>query len=136
MSTDKADHSLPSNAKIKNVFSFTTTVSTFPWHTVSIYRNYLFIVLWLKARTAEPEKQSLLVNGSETDNRMTSVARQQILNKQEWTAAAKELLGKHIPAAMDTRMVLSSRAVSRSYKEDNWSNKVSSVRKSVNKRVS
>jgi hypothetical protein len=43
----------------------------------------------------EPEKQPLLANGSETtfvlgngretDNGTTSVARQQIINKQEWT---------------------------------------------------
>jgi hypothetical protein len=66
---------------------------------------YLF-----KARTVEPEKQPLLANSSETtflgSGRKTnsgtmSVARQQILNKQEKTAAARERLGKHVCAAMD-----------------------------------
>jgi hypothetical protein len=61
----------------------------------------------LKSRTVEPEKQQLLVNssettsflgnGSETDNRTMSVARQQILNKQKQTAAAMERLDKHVP---------------------------------------
>jgi hypothetical protein len=62
----------------------------------------------LKARTVEPEKQSLLANGSETifvsrqlqwNNGTTSVAKRQILNEQESMAATKERLGKQIPAA-------------------------------------
>jgi hypothetical protein len=32
---------------------------------------------------------------------MTSVATQQILNKKEQTTAAREQLGKHVPAATD-----------------------------------
>jgi hypothetical protein len=52
----------------------------------------------LKANDVEPEKQPLLANGSET----TFVARQQIPNKQEQTAASWELLDKHVPAATDT----------------------------------
>jgi predicted house-cleaning NTP pyrophosphatase (Maf/HAM1 superfamily) len=48
----------------------------------------------LKARTVEPEKQSLLVNGSET----TFVSKQQILNKNKYTAAAREQFYKHVPA--------------------------------------
>jgi hypothetical protein len=44
--------------------------------------NYIVPYL-LKTRTVEPEKQPLLANGLETDNGTTSVARQQILNKQE-----------------------------------------------------
>jgi hypothetical protein len=38
----------------------------------------------------------------ETDNRMTSIARQQILNKHEQTAAARERLGEHVPVAKGT----------------------------------
>jgi hypothetical protein len=53
----------------------------------------------LKARTVEPEKESLLGNGSEhsflgNGRETTPVARQQILNKQEWTVATREQLGK------------------------------------------
>jgi hypothetical protein len=44
------------------------------------------------------KRHLFLGNGSETDNGTTSVARQQILNKQEETAAAREWLGKDIPA--------------------------------------
>jgi hypothetical protein len=56
-------------------FSFSCT-ATFGIHIVA----YL-----LKARTVEPEKQPLLANGTETShktNNRTSIARQQILNKQ------------------------------------------------------
>jgi hypothetical protein len=35
---------------------------------------------------------------------MTSVARQQILNKHEYMAGARERFSKHVPAATDTRM--------------------------------
>jgi hypothetical protein len=68
----------------------------------------------LKVSNVEPEKQPLLANGSEqhsflgngreTDNGTTSVAREQILNKQEQTAASTERIGKRVPAATDTRM--------------------------------
>jgi hypothetical protein len=54
---------------------------------------------------------------------MPFVARQQILNKQEWTAATKERLAKHVPAeTISTRewTMLPARSVPRSYKEDNW----------------
>jgi hypothetical protein len=53
-------------------------------------------------------------------------------------AAVRERLGIHVPAATDmyTRMVLSARAVPRSYQEDNWDSHVSSVRESVKKRFS
>jgi hypothetical protein len=37
-----------------------------------------------------------------TSNGTTSVAMWQILNKQEYTYAARERLGKHVPAATDT----------------------------------
>jgi hypothetical protein len=43
-------------------------------------------------------KHLFLGNGYKIDNGMTSVARQQILNKQEQTAAAREHLGKQVPA--------------------------------------
>jgi hypothetical protein len=96
----------------------------------------------LKARTVEPEKRPLLMNGSEkysflrngrkAANGTTPVARYHILDKQEYTAAARERLGKHFPPAteMHRKMngVVFGRAVSRSYKEDNWGNQVSSVR--------
>jgi hypothetical protein len=46
-------------------------------------------------------KQHLFLrNANETDSKMTSVARQLILNKQQQTATAREQLGKHIPAEM------------------------------------
>jgi hypothetical protein len=61
---------------------------------------------------------------------MTSVARQQIINKKEQTTAARERLGKHVPAARNTRMNCVV-FVPSSYKEDNWGNQVSSVRESV-----
>jgi hypothetical protein len=102
----------------------------------------------LKARTVEPEKQPLLANGSETtfvsrqrplNNETTSAARQKILNKQEQKVAARERLGKHIPAekvSIREWTVLSARAVPSRYKEDNWSNQVSSLREPVKKRCS
>jgi hypothetical protein len=72
------------------------------------------VAYFLKARTAEPEKKPLQANGSEkhsflgngreTDNGTRPVARQQILDKQQQTAAAREQLGKQVPAATDTRM--------------------------------
>jgi hypothetical protein len=70
-----------------------------------------------KARTVESEKQPLLANDSETtfisrqrprNKGTTSVAGQQILNKQEQTAAARERLGKHVPAATDTHTRMNS----------------------------
>jgi hypothetical protein len=45
----------------------------------------------------------LLSSGFETDIETTFVARQQIFNKQEQIAVAGELLGEHVPAAMDTQ---------------------------------
>jgi hypothetical protein len=76
---------------------------------IYLYRLYNYIVAYLlEARTMEPEEQPLLANGKETAsflgngceayNGTTSVPRQQILNKQEQTAAAKEGIGKHVPA--------------------------------------
>jgi hypothetical protein len=47
------------------------------------------------------ENHSFLGNVRQTDNRTTSVTRQQIFNKQILTAAAPERLGKHVPAATD-----------------------------------
>jgi hypothetical protein len=37
-----------------------------------------------------------------TDNETTFVAKQRIINKHEYTAAASEQLSKHVPAATDT----------------------------------
>jgi hypothetical protein len=72
----------------------------------------------LKARTVEPEKQPLLANGSETE------------------FVSRQRLGKHVPAATGTHesmevlleMVFSIRSVQRGYKEDNWGNRINSVR--------
>jgi hypothetical protein len=67
----------------------------------------------LKARTVEPEKQSLLANGCET------------------TFVYRQRLGKHVSAATVTRAtiqillletVFSTRSVRRVYKEDSWQN--------------
>jgi hypothetical protein len=50
-------------------------------------------------------QHSFLRNGRETDSRMMSVVRYQILDKQEYTAAARERLGKHFPAARALPMI-------------------------------
>jgi hypothetical protein len=52
------------------------------------------------------EKHSFKGKGRQTDNGTTSVTRQQILNKQKLTAAARERLGKHVPAATDTHATI------------------------------
>jgi hypothetical protein len=44
------------------------------------------------------KQHSFLHNGRETDNGMTSIARQQILNMQEQTTTAEEWLCKNVPA--------------------------------------
>jgi hypothetical protein len=80
----------------------------------------------LKARTVESEKQSLLANGSET------------------TFLFRQRLGKYVPAPTDTitrtrvllETVFSARSVQMGYKEDNWGNQVSTVRKAVKRRLS
>jgi hypothetical protein len=82
------------------------------------------VVYLFKARTVEPEKQTLLANGSET------------------AFVSRQRLGKHVPAATDTHAtiqvsletVFSTRAVQRGYKEDIWGNRVSFVWKSVKER--
>jgi hypothetical protein len=43
------------------------------------------------------KQHSFLGNGREADNEMTSVSRQQILNKREQKAADGERLSKHVP---------------------------------------
>jgi hypothetical protein len=50
------------------------------------------------------KQHSFLGNGRETDNGTTSLAREQILNKQEQTTASIVRIGKHVPAANNTRM--------------------------------
>jgi hypothetical protein len=57
-----------------------------------------FIILWLTV--------TFLGSNRETNNKTTSAARQQILNEQEYTAAAREQLGKHVPAANDTHATI------------------------------
>jgi hypothetical protein len=75
---------------------------SFPFHAENLYGCQVSIVAYLlKARTAETEKQPLLANGSE----ITFVSRQHILNKQEYTTAAKERLGKHVLEATDIYVV-------------------------------
>jgi hypothetical protein len=77
----------------------------------------------LKVRTVE---QSLLANGSET------------------TFVSRQRLRKHVPAATDTHatievlleIVFSTRSVQKGYEEDNWGNRVSSVREAVKQRDS
>jgi hypothetical protein len=72
----------------------------------------------LKAGIVQPEKQPLLANGSET----TFISRQRI--------------DKHVPAATDTHAkievlletVFSTRSMQRSYKEDNWGNRLGSLK--------
>jgi hypothetical protein len=64
----------------------------------------------LKARTVEPDKQTLLSNGSET------------------TFVSRQRLNKYVPAATDTHATLevmletliSTLSVQRVYKADNW----------------
>jgi hypothetical protein len=72
-----------------------------------------FVEYLLNAKTVEPEKQPLQANGSETtflsngretDNATTSAAKQKILNKREWTAAARERFDKHVPAPTDSHV--------------------------------
>jgi hypothetical protein len=88
-----------------------------------VVRTKNIVAYLLKARTVEPEKQPLLANGSET------------------TFVSIQRLGKQVPAAMDTHVTIevlleilfSTRSVQRRYKEDNWRNRVSSVRETVKK---
>jgi hypothetical protein len=47
-----------------------------------------------------------LGSDSETNNETTSAARQQILNEQEYMGAARERLGKHVPAAKYTHATI------------------------------
>jgi hypothetical protein len=85
--------------------------------------NYIVAYL-LKARTVELEKQPLLANGSEA------------------TFVPRQRLGKHVLVATDKHAaievlletVFRPRSVPRGYMEDNWGNRVSSVRESVRKR--
>jgi hypothetical protein len=90
---------------------------------VLLFRPIYIVAYLLRARTVEPEQQSLLANGSET-------------------FVSRQRLGKHVPAATDTHltidvlleMVFSIRSVRMSYKKDKWGNQVSSVRQAVTKR--
>jgi hypothetical protein len=53
-------------------------------------------------------------DGGETNKGTTSLSKQEILNKQEQKAAAREELGKHVQVAMDKH----ARTVPRYNKED------------------
>jgi hypothetical protein len=63
---------------------------------------------------------------------------------RETTFISRQRLGKHVTAATDNHATIEvlletvffTRYVQRSYKEDNWGNRVSSVWESVKKRVS
>jgi hypothetical protein len=81
------------------------------------------VVYLLKVRTVELEKQPFPANGSET------------------TFVSRHRFDKHVPATTDKHAtievlletVFSTQSVQMGYKEDNWGNRVSSVRKSVRK---
>jgi hypothetical protein len=100
----------------------------------------------LKAWTVELEKEPLLENGSDItfvsrqrprNKGTTSVARKQILNNQEYKAAAREQLDKHIPVETDTHTRMNGVVWAvRDEEEDNWSNQISSVHEAANKTVS
>jgi hypothetical protein len=62
---------------------------------------------------------------------MISVTKQQIFNKQEYTATAREQLSKHIPVGMVSIHVCAGH-IEELY-EDNWGNLVSSVLEAVKK---
>jgi hypothetical protein len=55
------------------------------------------------------KQHSFLGNSREADNGTTSVAMQQILNKQEYMAAAGKRLGKHVPVATDMNTMIEER---------------------------
>jgi hypothetical protein len=67
-----------------------------------------------------------------------------LANSSETTFVSKQLLGKHIPAATNMYVtiyvlletVFSTRSVQRGYKENNWGNRLSSIREAVKKRES
>jgi hypothetical protein len=79
----------------------------------------------LKAKTVKPHKQPSLANGSET------------------AFVSRQRLSKHVSAAMDKpaaievllETVFFSRSVRRGYKEDDWGNRVTSIREAVRKMV-
>jgi hypothetical protein len=103
-----------------------TGVSRFVLMSFLRKRNEDIVAYLLRARTVEPEKQPLLANGSETK------------------FVFRQRLRKYVPAATDTHetievpleTVFSTRSVQRGFEEDNWGNRVSSVRESVRKRGS
>jgi hypothetical protein len=79
----------------------------------------------LKARIVEPEKQPLLVNGSET-------------------FVSRQRFSKHVPMVTDTHatievlleIMFSTQFVQKNCKEDSWGTQVSSVQEAVKKRDS
>jgi hypothetical protein len=77
----------------------------------------------LKEKTVEAEKQTLLTNSSER----TFISRQQFC---EHIPAAKN---KHTTIEVLLETVFSTRSVQTGCKEDNWSNRESSVQESVKK---
>jgi hypothetical protein len=106
-------------------------------------KQVVYIVAYLlEARTVEPKKQPLLANGSE----ITFISRQRrpLLGSRFLISYNRRSLLKNGSVDTFSRQririqewtVLSARAVPRSYKEDNWDNRVSSVRESVKKRDS
>jgi hypothetical protein len=94
------------------------------YHRILPETNYTFlahnaVACLLEARTVAPE------------------------NTSETTFVSRQRLGKHVPAATDKHAtikvlletVFSTRSMPRSYKEDSWGNRVSSVWKAVKKRI-
>jgi hypothetical protein len=69
----------------------------------------------LKARTVEPEKQSLLANGSKTA----------IVSRERLGKYVSMATDKHVATEVVLETVFSNRSVQKGYKEDNWSNRVS-----------
>jgi hypothetical protein len=75
------------------------------------------VTYFLKARAMEPEKQSLLANGSEN------------------TFVSRQRLDKHVSAATDEHVTINvlleiifyTQSVQRAYKEDNWGKQTSST---------
>jgi hypothetical protein len=73
-----------------------------------------------------------------------AVTMQRLPERQIYQSVCMQRLGKHFPAATDTHAtievlletVFSTWSVLRSYKEDNWSNRISFVWESVKKRSS
>jgi hypothetical protein len=73
----------------------------------------------------------LLGSNLETDNDTKFAARQQIFNKEEYTAAARERFGKQVPAEKDTHATVEELLVTREDSADSaktYTTKVSDIK--------